>query len=90
MLVCLCLDNQALAQAIADELRRAGVAGQVQDRPLAVAEAVLVQDRYASGDTAEVRFAELRRLRQKLGDDPDRPRYIQTEWGTGYRFLPPR
>jgi len=29
----------------------------------------------------------VRRLRQKLGDDPDRPRYIQTEWGTGYRFI---
>ena len=32
----------------------------------------------------------VRRLRQKLGDDHDHPRYIQTEWGTGYRFLPPR
>ncbi len=30
------------------------------------------------------------RLRQKLGDDAERPRYIQTQWGTGYRFLPPR
>jgi DNA-binding response OmpR family regulator len=30
----------------------------------------------------------VRRLRQKLGDDPDQPRYIQTEWGIGYRFLP--
>ncbi|MDQ3855769.1 MAG: response regulator transcription factor [Chloroflexota bacterium] len=32
----------------------------------------------------------VRRLRHKLGDDPDRPRYIQTEWGTGYRFVPPK
>ncbi len=32
----------------------------------------------------------VRRLRQKLGDDPEQPRYIGTEWGTGYRFLPPR
>ena len=31
----------------------------------------------------------VRRLRQKLGDDPDHPRYIQTEWGTGYRFVAP-
>ncbi len=31
----------------------------------------------------------IRRLRQKLGDDPKSPRYIQTEWGTGYRFLLP-
>jgi two-component system, OmpR family, KDP operon response regulator KdpE len=29
----------------------------------------------------------VRRLRQKLGDDAGRPRYIQTEWGTGYRFV---
>jgi len=28
----------------------------------------------------------VRRLRQKLGDDPTEPRYIQTEWGIGYRF----
>ena len=27
------------------------------------------------------------RLRRKLGDDPARPRYIQTEWHTGYRFV---
>jgi two-component system, OmpR family, KDP operon response regulator KdpE len=29
----------------------------------------------------------VRRLREKLGDDPDRPRYIRTERGLGYRFL---
>lgn len=27
------------------------------------------------------------RLRKKLGDDSDHPRYIQTEWGLGYRFV---
>ena len=31
----------------------------------------------------------VRRLRQKLGDDAGRPRYIHTEWGIGYRFAPP-
>jgi DNA-binding response OmpR family regulator len=29
----------------------------------------------------------IRRLRQKLGDDADRPTYIQTERGSGYRFI---
>ena len=32
----------------------------------------------------------VRRLRQKLGDDAERPRYIRTAWGTGYRFIAPR
>jgi DNA-binding response OmpR family regulator len=30
----------------------------------------------------------VRRLRSKLGDQASRPRYIQTEWGVGYRFVP--
>jgi len=29
----------------------------------------------------------MRRLREKLGDDADHPRYIRTERGVGYRFL---
>jgi len=28
-------------------------------------------------------------LRQKLGDDPTRPRYIATEQGVGYRLMEP-
>ncbi|HET9493418.1 MAG TPA: response regulator transcription factor [Chloroflexia bacterium] len=32
----------------------------------------------------------IRRLRRKLGDDAEHPRYIQTEWGVGYRFVPSR
>ena len=31
----------------------------------------------------------IRRLREKLGDDPDHPRYIRTERGLGYRFIAP-
>jgi two-component system KDP operon response regulator KdpE len=31
----------------------------------------------------------IRRLRDKLGDDPDHPRFIQTERRLGYRFLLP-
>ena len=32
----------------------------------------------------------IQRLRRKLGEDADHPRYIQTEWGIGYRFIHPR
>ncbi len=31
----------------------------------------------------------IRRLRDKLGDDPEHPRYIQTERRLGYRFIAP-
>jgi two-component system KDP operon response regulator KdpE len=31
----------------------------------------------------------IRRLREKLGDDPAAPRYIASERGVGYRFLKP-
>jgi DNA-binding response OmpR family regulator len=30
----------------------------------------------------------VRRLRRKLGDTADHPRYIEAVWGVGYRFLP--
>jgi len=40
------------------------------------------------GDEAHYLRVFVRRLRQKLGDDPDHPHYIQTEWNTGYRFVP--
>ena len=30
----------------------------------------------------------IRRLRAKIEPDPERPRYVQTVWGVGYRFQP--
>ncbi|HEV8166319.1 MAG TPA: helix-turn-helix domain-containing protein, partial [Actinomycetota bacterium] len=31
----------------------------------------------------------VRRLRERLGDDPHHPKVIQTVRGLGYRFIPP-
>jgi DNA-binding response OmpR family regulator len=30
----------------------------------------------------------VRRLREKIEDDPSQPRFLQTVWGVGYRFTP--
>jgi DNA-binding response OmpR family regulator len=30
--------------------------------------------------------AHIKNLRAKLGDDPRRPRYVQTVYGVGYKF----
>ena len=38
-------------------------------------------------DTSTV-TVHIRRLRAKLEPDPERPRFIQTIWGVGYRFEP--
>jgi DNA-binding response OmpR family regulator len=40
---------------------------------------------YADASTVTVH---IRRLRAKIEHEPDRPRYIQTVWGAGYRFSP--
>ncbi|WP_445525858.1 response regulator transcription factor [Streptomyces cyslabdanicus] len=41
------------------------------------------------GDLSTV-TVHVRRLREKVEDDPARPRLISTVWGVGYRFDPPR
>jgi DNA-binding response OmpR family regulator len=39
----------------------------------------------AAVDTGTV-TVHMRRLREKIEDDPSRPRFLQTVWGVGYRF----
>jgi DNA-binding response OmpR family regulator len=41
----------------------------------------------AALDTGTV-TVHIRRLREKIEDDPSRPRFLQTVWGVGYRFSP--
>ncbi|MEX1141123.1 MAG: response regulator transcription factor [Thermoleophilaceae bacterium] len=41
----------------------------------------------ALSDTSTV-TVHVRRLRAKIEPDPERPRYVQTVWGVGYRFQP--
>src|ERR671910_1878197 len=42
----------------------------------------------AAFDTGTV-TVHVRRLREKIEDDPSHPRFLQTVWGVGYRFSPP-
>jgi DNA-binding response OmpR family regulator len=41
----------------------------------------------AAVDTGTV-TVHVRRLRQKIEDDPSSPRFLETVWGVGYRFAP--
>jgi DNA-binding response OmpR family regulator len=41
----------------------------------------------AALDTGTV-TVHVRRLREKIEDDPSRPMHLQTVWGVGYRFVP--
>lgn len=45
-----------------------------------------VWDYLYAGDTSTV-TVHIRRLREKIEQDPARPRFIQTVWGVGYKFL---
>ncbi len=42
---------------------------------------------WSYGDTATV-TVHMRRLREKVEDDPSDPQLLQTVWGIGYRFVP--
>jgi len=37
-------------------------------------------------DSANTVMVHIRKLREKLGDNPRQPRYIKTVWGVGYRL----
>jgi DNA-binding response OmpR family regulator len=41
----------------------------------------------AALDTGTV-TVHMRRLREKIEDEPSRPRFLETVWGVGYRFVP--
>src|SRR6266576_409146 len=43
----------------------------------------------ASFDTGTV-TVHIRRLREKIESNPSKPEYLETVWGIGYRFMPPR
>ena len=53
--------------------------------------ATLLLDRAGEegGGSTQALWEYVRRLRQKLGDDPESPRYIESERGIGYRFIKP-
>jgi DNA-binding response OmpR family regulator len=40
-----------------------------------------------AGDSGTV-TVHMRRLREKVEEDPSRPRYLKTVWGVGYKFEP--
>jgi DNA-binding response OmpR family regulator len=45
---------------------------------------------HQSPDDVPMLKVHIARLREKLADDAQNPRYIFTEWGVGYRFVKPR
>jgi two-component system KDP operon response regulator KdpE len=49
----------------------------------------LLREHWGPGHVEDTHYLRIvvARLRQKLGDDPARPRYLATESGVGYRFL---
>lgn len=42
---------------------------------------------WSAGDASTV-TVHVRRLREKIEQDPAEPEYVRTEWGAGYRFTP--
>jgi DNA-binding response OmpR family regulator len=59
--------------------------GKVMKRP-SIAEFALGYDYEGVSNVVDVY---IRRLRKKLGEDPSRPKYIETVVGSGYRMCKP-
>jgi two-component system response regulator ResD len=61
------------------------------DHPRQVFSRDLLMDRVwgysAALDTGTI-TVHMRRLRAKIEDEPSRPRFLETVWGVGYRFVP--
>jgi two-component system KDP operon response regulator KdpE len=55
-----------------------------------VSTARLLADVWGNSHTGEAGYLRfhMARLRRKLEDDPQNPRHLMTEYGTGYRFVP--
>ena len=86
------------------ELRKAGIKIKIQDQPFQILALLLerpgqivtreeIQKRLWAGDTF-VDFdlglnSAVKKLRQALGDESDNPRFIETLYRRGYRFLVP-
>src|SRR5882724_626104 len=86
------------------ELRKAGIKIKIQDQPFQILALLLerpgqivtreeIQKRLWTGDTF-VDFdlglnSAVKKLRQALGDESDNPRFIETLYRRGYRFLAP-
>jgi Tol biopolymer transport system component/DNA-binding winged helix-turn-helix (wHTH) protein len=89
---------------VAQELRKSGIKIKIQDQPFQILALLLerpgqivtreeIQKRLWAGDTF-VDFdlglnSAVKKLRQALGDESDNPRFIETLYRRGYRFLAP-
>ena len=89
---------------VARELRKSGIRIKIQDQPFQILALLLerpgqivtreeIQKRLWAGDTF-VDFdlglnSAVKKLRQALGDESDNPRFVETLYRRGYRFLSP-
>src|SRR6266481_663649 len=90
--------------AISGELRKAGIPLKIHPQPLQVLQLLAIRSKQIVtrgeirtslwGDNTFVDFERginscVNQIRVVLGDDPEKPRYIETLPRRGYRFIPP-